>query len=90
MSDQSSDEDVGEAGFTVTVPEDIDDNQREAYLRGLRDMAEYTQRVGAQVQQIYEDELAAERTDDDTPRCEECGESLAYDPSTGAHYCPDC
>lgn len=81
--------DLDEDGFTVRIPDDIPDEQRDAYLRGLYDMAEYLQHVGATAQQAYLQAID-DGPADDQPTCETCGAVLSYNPATGERYCTEC
>lgn len=69
-------------GYEIQIPEDLTETQRRAYLRGLRDMAEYMQTVGMQAREIYEEEI-----EEQGDRCD-CGAELIW---TGTEkICPDC
>lgn len=76
-------------GFTVHIPDDLSDAERSAYLRGLKDMAEYFQRVSWQAQAVYNDELTEADDGPDHP-CPECGEETHYNPASGDRHCFEC
>jgi len=74
-------------GFELQIPESLSDEERQAYVQGLMDMAEYMQHVGYRAQQIYETELLQEPQVENP--CPDCGEEQIYDGSTGLR-CPEC
>ena len=65
------------------VPDDVPDAHRDAYLRGLRDMAEYFGQVAHQTMVAYDRQV--EPPDPDV--CPECGDDLTYNPATGEKMC---
>jgi len=66
----------------MNIPEQAD---RESYLEGMRDMAQYVQEIGIEIEQTVDQELS-----DDGDVCDECGAPLSHDPSSASSYCGEC
>lgn len=78
-------------GIEISIPSDLDEDDRRAYLRGLEDGMRYFENVAAQARAMYEVETreTEEEEEKTTDTCPSCGEDMHYNPASGNHWC-DC